>query len=132
MAKRTRTLTPMASGPAKPAGRQHRPGIIYSSLHPPEAFLGEAAGMVDLPSRRAVLRTTAEFALAGPLLKGYATSARAKEPTGLGVGTSPQIDSVSALQRLRNKYRASWHWLRPIMASNMRACSASVGFRGQP
>ena len=94
MAKRTRTLTPMASGPAKPAGRQHRPGIIYSSLHPPEAFLGEAAGMVDLPSRRAVLRATAEFALAGPLLKGYATRARAKEPTGLGVGTSPQINSV--------------------------------------
>ncbi len=50
--------------------------------------------MVDLPSRRAVLRATAEFALAGPLLKGYATRARAKEPTGLGVGMSPQIDSV--------------------------------------
>ena len=50
--------------------------------------------MVGLPSRRAVLRATAEFALAGPLLKGYATRARAKEPTGLGVGMSPQIDSV--------------------------------------
>ena len=83
---------PPSSDPAKP-----RPGNIHSSLHLSEAFyeaLGEAAGMVDLPSRRAVLRATAEFALAGPLLKGYATRARAKEPTGLGVGMSPQIDSV--------------------------------------
>ena len=50
--------------------------------------------MIDLPSRRAVLRTAAKLALTGPLLKGYAAIARAEEPTGLGVGTFPQINSV--------------------------------------
>ena len=84
------TLAPRSNDPAKP-----RPDNIHSSLHLSEAFyeaLGEAAGMVDLPSRRAVLRTTAELALTGPLLKGYATIARAEESAGLGVGMFPQIE----------------------------------------
>ena len=37
MAKRTRTLPPTSSGPAKPVGRQPRPGIIHSSVYLPEA-----------------------------------------------------------------------------------------------
>ena len=50
--------------------------------------------MVDLPSRRAVLRTTAELALTGLLLKGHAAIARAEKSAGLGRGTFPQIDSM--------------------------------------
>jgi len=81
-----------AGGPSVKRPCEARPGNIHSSLHLSEAFyeaLGGAAGMVDLPARRSVLRANAEFALAGPLLKGYATPARAKEPTGLGAGMSP-------------------------------------------
>jgi hypothetical protein len=46
MVKRTRTLAPTSSGPAKPASRQPRPGIIHTSLYLPEAVyegLREAA-----------------------------------------------------------------------------------------
>ncbi len=50
--------------------------------------------MVDLPSRRAVIRTTAELALTGISLRGYAVIARAEKSAGLGRGTSSQIDSV--------------------------------------
>jgi len=52
--------------------------------------------MVDLPSRRAVLRTTAEVALTGISLRGYAAIARAQKPTGGGTASS------RALQR-RNR-----------------------------
>ena len=50
--------------------------------------------MVDLPSRRAVLRTTSEFALTGVLLKGHATIARAEKSAGRDLNTLPQIDSM--------------------------------------
>lgn len=46
MAKRTRTLAPTSSGPAKPKGRQPRPGIVHTSVYLPEALyeaLREAA-----------------------------------------------------------------------------------------
>ena len=85
--------------------------------------------MVDLPTRRSVLRATAEFALAGPLLKGYATPARAKEPTGLGAGMSPQIElgdprrndcRTSAGRRGIGCIR-SWHRIR----GRVRQASAS-------
>jgi hypothetical protein len=45
-AKRTRTPPRAASAPAKPQGRQGRPGVIHSSLYLPEALyeaLREAA-----------------------------------------------------------------------------------------
>jgi hypothetical protein len=38
MVKRTRTLAPASSGPAKPVSRQGRPGIIHTSLYLPEAL----------------------------------------------------------------------------------------------
>ena len=50
--------------------------------------------MVDLPSRRAVLRTSAELALTGVLLKGHAAIARAEKSAGRGLNTLPQIDSM--------------------------------------
>ena len=50
--------------------------------------------MVDLPSRRAVLRTTAELGLTGISLRGYAAIARAEKSARLGRGTFPQIDSM--------------------------------------
>jgi hypothetical protein len=50
--------------------------------------------MVDLPSRRAVLRTTAEFGLTGISLRGYATIARAQKPTGLSAGPLHRIDAA--------------------------------------
>jgi hypothetical protein len=37
MPKRTRPLAPRPSGPAKPVGRQPRPGIVHSSVYLPEA-----------------------------------------------------------------------------------------------
>ncbi len=46
MPKRSRTPPPRPSGPAKPVGRQPRPGIIHTSLYLPEALyegLREAA-----------------------------------------------------------------------------------------
>jgi hypothetical protein len=46
MAKRTRTLPPTSSGPARPGSRQRRPGIVHTSLYLPEALyegLREAA-----------------------------------------------------------------------------------------
>jgi hypothetical protein len=46
MAKRARTLRPTASAPARPVGRQGRPGIVHTSLYLPEALyegLREAA-----------------------------------------------------------------------------------------
>jgi hypothetical protein len=46
MAKRTRTLPPTSSGPARPGSRQGRPGIIHTSLFLPEGHyeaLREAA-----------------------------------------------------------------------------------------
>ena len=46
MARRTRTLPPTSSGPARPGSRQGRPGIIHTSLYLPEALyegLREAA-----------------------------------------------------------------------------------------
>jgi hypothetical protein len=46
MAKRSRTPPRAASAPAKPQGRQGRPGIIHTSLYLPEAVyegLREAA-----------------------------------------------------------------------------------------
>ena len=46
MPKRSRTLPRTASAPAKPLGRQARPGIIHTSLYLPEALyegLREAA-----------------------------------------------------------------------------------------
>lgn len=46
MAKRTRTPVVKSGGPAKPQGRQLRPGIVHSSLYLPEAVheaLREAA-----------------------------------------------------------------------------------------
>ena len=50
--------------------------------------------MVHLPSRRSVLRTTAELALTGALLKGHAAIARAEKSAGRGLNTLPQIDSM--------------------------------------
>jgi len=50
--------------------------------------------MVDLPSRRAVLRTTAELALTGLLLRGYVAIARAEKSAGRGLNTLLQIDSM--------------------------------------
>ena len=47
-----------------------------------------------MPSRRAVLRTTAELALTGVLLKGYAAIARAETSAGRGLNKFPQIDSM--------------------------------------
>jgi hypothetical protein len=38
MPKRTRTLRPTASAPAKPQGRQGRPGVVHTSLYLPEAL----------------------------------------------------------------------------------------------
>jgi len=38
MPKRRRTPPPRPSGPAKPAGRKPRPGIIHTSLYLPEAL----------------------------------------------------------------------------------------------
>jgi hypothetical protein len=46
MAKRTRTLPPTSSGPARPGSRQGRPGIVHTSVYLPEALyegLREAA-----------------------------------------------------------------------------------------
>ena len=46
MAKRSRTPRPTATAPARPQGRQGRPGIIHTSLYLPEAVyeaLREAA-----------------------------------------------------------------------------------------
>jgi hypothetical protein len=46
MAKRTRTLPPTSSGPARPQSRQGRPGIIHTSVYLPEGIheaLREAA-----------------------------------------------------------------------------------------
>jgi hypothetical protein len=46
MPKRSRTPPPAARAPAKPQGRQGRPGIIHTSLYLPEALyeaLREAA-----------------------------------------------------------------------------------------
>jgi hypothetical protein len=46
MAKSTRNPRPKSSGPARPAGRQPRPGIVHSSVYLPEAVyeaLREAA-----------------------------------------------------------------------------------------
>jgi hypothetical protein len=46
MVKRTRTLPRTSSGPAKPVGRQPRPGIVHTSLYLPEGLyegLREAA-----------------------------------------------------------------------------------------
>jgi hypothetical protein len=46
MAKRTRTLPPTSSGPAKPGSRRGRPGIVHTSVYLPEALyeaLREAA-----------------------------------------------------------------------------------------
>ena len=37
MAKRSRTLRPAQSGPAKPVGRKPRPRIVHTSLYLPEA-----------------------------------------------------------------------------------------------
>ena len=48
--------------------------------------------MVDLPSRRAVVRTTAELALTGALLKSHAAIARAEESAGRGLNTFPKIE----------------------------------------
>ena len=50
--------------------------------------------MVDLPSRRAVVRTTAELALTGALLKSHAAIARAEEFAGRGLNTFPKINSM--------------------------------------
>ena len=50
--------------------------------------------MVHLPSRRSVLRTTAELALTGALLKGHAAIARAEKSAGRGLNTLSQVDSV--------------------------------------
>ena len=50
--------------------------------------------MVHLPSRRSVLRTTAELALTGALLKGHAAIARAEKSAGRGLNTFPKIDSM--------------------------------------
>jgi len=52
------------------------------------------SGMVDLLSRRVVLRTTAKLALTGLLLRGYGPIARAEKSTGLGGDTFHQIDSM--------------------------------------
>ena len=38
MAKRTRSPGPKTSGPARPQGRQPRPGIIHTSLYLPEGL----------------------------------------------------------------------------------------------
>ena len=38
MAKRTRTLPPRSSGPARPGSRQGRPGIVHTSLYLPEGL----------------------------------------------------------------------------------------------
>ena len=38
MAKRTRTLPPTSRAPAKPRGRQPRPGIVHTSVYLPEAL----------------------------------------------------------------------------------------------
>jgi hypothetical protein len=38
MAKRTRTLPPTSSGPARPGSRQGRPGIVHTSLYLPEGL----------------------------------------------------------------------------------------------
>jgi hypothetical protein len=38
MAKRPRTLRPTASTPARPQGRQGRPGIVHTSLYLPEGL----------------------------------------------------------------------------------------------
>jgi hypothetical protein len=38
MAKRNRTLPPTSGGPAKPQGRQGRPGIVHSSVYLPVAL----------------------------------------------------------------------------------------------
>ena len=46
MAKRSKAQTAAAIGPAKPIGRQKRPGIVHTSLYLPEAMhegLREAA-----------------------------------------------------------------------------------------
>ena len=44
MAKRTRTPRRTASAPAKPQGRQGRPGIVHTSVYLPEAALRGPAG----------------------------------------------------------------------------------------
>ena len=38
MAKRSRTPAPAASAPARPSGRQRRPGIVHTSLYLPEGL----------------------------------------------------------------------------------------------
>ena len=38
MAKRTRTLPPTSSGPARPASRQGRPDIVHTSVYLPEVL----------------------------------------------------------------------------------------------
>jgi CubicO group peptidase (beta-lactamase class C family) len=47
-----------------------------------------------MPSRRAVLRTTADLALTGLLLRGYGPIARAEKSAGLGGDTFHQIDTM--------------------------------------
>ena len=86
------TRRPSSSGPVSRRVDSTGPAF-YSSLHPPD-FLGEAAGLVDLPSRRAVLRTSAELALTGVTLKGHAAIARAEKSPGSGLNSLPQINSM--------------------------------------
>jgi len=50
--------------------------------------------MIDFPNRRAVLRGTAKFALASSLVSGYATIARARQPTGLSAGPFHRVDAA--------------------------------------
>ena len=38
MAKRARNPRPVAAAPAKPVGRQRRPGIVHTSVYLPEAL----------------------------------------------------------------------------------------------
>ncbi|MGP0085608.1 MAG: serine hydrolase domain-containing protein [Steroidobacteraceae bacterium] len=50
--------------------------------------------MHDNPSRRDILKTTATLAAVGSLAADPAAIARAKEPSGPGPGTLPQVDSA--------------------------------------
>ncbi len=53
MAKRAPNPRPKTSGPARPAGRQPRPGIVHSSLYLPEA-VHEALREVAFKERRKI------------------------------------------------------------------------------
>ena len=50
--------------------------------------------MIHRPSRREMVKTTVKLAAVSSLGVGYAAIARAKEPTGPGVGTFSHIDSM--------------------------------------